>query len=223
MSDGVKFIFKTLFKVPVIIFVSFFIFNILAFFLIYFKMLGFSYVIMQTAVENNYLPTQELNQLAEYAHNMEKDTIFQNNTYIITWYDASASTNADQDSRAQKDVVYGIPKAGGSPGYMTNRFGFSGDSGTATANGDYKGDASQKKQYGRTSRVGCCTEYQIVWPLDYKDTFTQEYVPGLGGGAATTKGDSELEQMREDNTIKIPIRIVYQVPGLKYYPDLINY
>ena len=51
MSDEVKFIFKTLLKVPVIIVVSFLILNIFAFFFIYFKVLGLSYVVMQTAVK----------------------------------------------------------------------------------------------------------------------------------------------------------------------------
>lgn len=66
MSDGVKFIFKTLLKVPIIIVVSFFIFNMFAFGLTYFKMLGMSYVVMTVAVENNYLPETELNTLNNY-------------------------------------------------------------------------------------------------------------------------------------------------------------
>ena len=66
MSDGVKFIFKTLIKVPCYIMVAYFILNIFAFAHTYFKMLGFSYVVMQTAVENNYLPETEYNQLKAY-------------------------------------------------------------------------------------------------------------------------------------------------------------
>lgn len=66
MSDGVKFIFKTLIKVPCYIMVAYFILNIFAFAHTYFKMLGFSYVVMQTAVENNYLPDTEYSQLKAY-------------------------------------------------------------------------------------------------------------------------------------------------------------
>ena len=66
MSDSVKFIFKTLIKVPCYIMVAYFILNIFAFAHTYFKMLGFSYVVMQTAVENNYLPETEYNQLNSY-------------------------------------------------------------------------------------------------------------------------------------------------------------
>ena len=71
MSDSVQFIFKTLLKVPVIIFVSFFILNIFTFCYTYFQMLGFSYVVMQTAVENNYLPTTEYNQLNNYLNTID--------------------------------------------------------------------------------------------------------------------------------------------------------
>ena len=63
MSDNVKFIFMTLIKVPCVIFVSFFIFNIFAFFFIYFKMLGFSYVVMQEVVENNYITATHRDQI----------------------------------------------------------------------------------------------------------------------------------------------------------------
>lgn len=59
MDGGVKFIFKTLVKVPIIIFVSFFVFNIFSFTLTYFKLQSFASVVMQTAVKNNYLPPSE--------------------------------------------------------------------------------------------------------------------------------------------------------------------
>ena len=75
MSDGVKFIFKTLLKVPIIILVTYAIFNAFAFSLSYFKILGFSYVAMQTAVENNYLPTQELNTLTTYLTDLETEML----------------------------------------------------------------------------------------------------------------------------------------------------
>ena len=66
MSDGVKFIFKTLIKVPVYIAVAFFVFNIFAFSLTYFRLMGLSHVVLQTAVENNHIPSSELNTLNGY-------------------------------------------------------------------------------------------------------------------------------------------------------------
>ena len=68
MSDSVKFIFMTLIKVPCIIFAAFFIFNIFAFFFIYFKVLGFSYVVMQEVVENNYINNSSVENRNNYSY-----------------------------------------------------------------------------------------------------------------------------------------------------------
>lgn len=73
MSDNVKFIFKTLLKVPIIIFVMYFVFNLFVFALTYFRALGVSYVVMQTAVENNYIPEQEMNTLQNYANSLSTE------------------------------------------------------------------------------------------------------------------------------------------------------
>lgn len=66
MTDNIKFIFKVLIKVPVMIVALYLVFNAFAFGLTYFKLLGLSYVVMQTAVENNYIPPLELETLSSY-------------------------------------------------------------------------------------------------------------------------------------------------------------
>ena len=71
MNESVKFIFKTLLKVPVFILVAYAIFNLFAFSFSYFKIMGFSYVAMQTAVENNYFPQTEYNTLTAYLNGLE--------------------------------------------------------------------------------------------------------------------------------------------------------
>ena len=71
MNESVKFIFKTLLKVPVFILVAYAIFNLFAFSFSYFKIMGFSYVAMQTAVENNYFPQTEYNTLTTYLNGLE--------------------------------------------------------------------------------------------------------------------------------------------------------
>lgn len=75
MSDDVKFIFKTLIKVPVIIFELYLVFNIFCFMFIYFKTLGIQYVVMQTVVENNYIPQTEMAQLNNFLGDL-KDITF---------------------------------------------------------------------------------------------------------------------------------------------------
>lgn len=83
MSDSVKFIFKTLIKVPCIIFVAYLVLNIFAFCFTYFRMLGFSYVVMQTAVENNYLPTNEYTQLNNYLNSISNTAFCENATILV--------------------------------------------------------------------------------------------------------------------------------------------
>lgn len=67
MSDDVKFIFKTLIKVPCIIVISYLMFNIIMFVNFYFKGLGASYLVMQTVAANNYLPETEKQQMINVA------------------------------------------------------------------------------------------------------------------------------------------------------------
>lgn len=71
MSDDVKFIFKTLIKVPVIIFECYLVFNVFCFMFIFFKTLGIQYVVMQTVVENNYVPDADMAQLEEYLGDLQ--------------------------------------------------------------------------------------------------------------------------------------------------------
>ena len=90
MSDSVKFIFKTLLKVPCIIIVAYLIFNLFAFSFTYFRMLGLSYVVMQTAIENNFLPETEKNTLCNYLNSIS--------TGVLSGTSIGCDTNASNDS-----------------------------------------------------------------------------------------------------------------------------
>lgn len=203
MSDEVKFIFKTLFKVPVIIFVSFFILNIFAFFFIYFKVLGASYVVMQTAVENNYLPTAELNQLINFVSEW--------NDIPMVAYDSAG-------------IVVGIDSTGEDV-YVNNKEHLPDKVSYADK------DARVRQQYGGTVTCGVRAEYKLVWPLDYKETTLNETgVNGLGiennenfGEFQGFKDEEELAEDRAKKDGDLTISISYTVPGLKYYPDLLTY
>lgn len=192
MSEEVKFIFKTLLKVPIIIFVSFFIFNIFAFFFIYFKTLGVSYVVMQVAVENNYLPAEELQSLYDYVNSFKDAEMVQDAAIIVG------------------------KKADGSYLTMTNR---------NDINATEAIDARKRRQYGNKVLCGVYVNYELIWPLDYSETLNAGKVSGIAGTGSEQgfKSDAELTQMREDNKSPLDIRIVYEVPGLKYYPDLLTY
>lgn len=205
MSDEVKFIFKTLIKVPVIIMVSFFILNVFAFFFIYFKVLGTSYVIMQVAVENNYLPASEIQQLY---------------TYINDWNASAGGVPMVENAGI---IVF---TDGTDVKTMTNI------SDTTPIYGEK--DARTRKQYGNSVTCGIRCDYTMVWPLSYRETFkgadydTTSDTTGVAGfdgegGADGFKDDTELETMREGKWYTFPIEITYTVPGLKYYPDMLTY
>lgn len=178
MTSGVKFIFKTLTKIPIIIVITYAIFNAFAFGLTYFKLLGFSYVVMQTAVENNYLPPQELNTLNKYLDSIA-DTGVIDNAKIVT-----------------KDE-----------------------------NGSEK-DATERRQYGVPVTVGVSAHYKFIWPLTPREQLSNknEQFIGMSDNTAFSgfADDGTLQSRREEyeNNEKNNIKIVYTVPGLKYYPDM---
>lgn len=103
MSDSVKFIFKTLLRVPIIIIVAYTIFNIFAFGLSYFKMLGLSYVAMQTAVENNYIPTSERASIENYMQNELQTDILQNVSFT-----ADSDINESDRKQYGETVTIGV-------------------------------------------------------------------------------------------------------------------
>ena len=118
MSDQVKFIFKTLIKVPIIIAVTYLIFNVFAFTYTYFRLMGFSYVVMQTAVENNYIPYDPGNA---YSEGKTLVDYVQNNfnTGVVTDIRIGCDTDVDadpdcndithDDGNQNRRVQYGTP------------------------------------------------------------------------------------------------------------------
>lgn len=201
MAENVKFIFKSLIKVPIFIFVAFFIFNIFTFFFIYFKMLGISYVVMQTAVENNYLPQQELTTLNKYMTSLNKISYVEN-AHIVVDNDTSGAT------------LYN-----GSGSYLDEK----GNAKALTSDGH---NSVTRRQYGNYIVTGVYCKYKIIWPLQYVETMhdTNAGVAGTNSSNNNTveTSNTTLANRRKDSkhAVLIPIKLVYTIPGLKYYPDL---
>ena len=195
MSDGVKFIFKTLLKVPIIILVTYAIFNAFAFSLSYFKILGFSYVAMQTAVENNYLPTQELNTLTTYLTDLETEMLKDTSLTIDT--DLTSPNTADNNKvqygttvkitvRAHYDFIWPLQpveqRTGAAAGGMNNQ------------------------------NIGSeLSEAQM-------DQLRQQYADNTGSYDAQQSNANLADVYGYNDNANIVIS--YTVPGLKYYPDL---
>lgn len=189
MSDGVKFIFKTLIKIPCIICVIYAIFNIFFFSLTYFKMLGVSYAVMQTAIENNYIPESERLTLQGYI-----DSITQGDFV----YDAKLICDANGDG------VYSV-------------YDNSGASGT---------EYLQRTQYGSTVKVGVTFKYKMIWPLKPMNEININD-PNSSGvnvlGSVDTNNDGKVDGNDGVDVTLGGLKITYEVPGLKYYPDLLTY
>lgn len=221
MSDSVKFIFTTLMKVPCIIFVSFFLFNVFAFFFIYFKMLGFSYVVMQEVVENNYITDSQRQQIDAQFKEIDKIPLAQNTNIII-----GMSTEVSPTTGKVIPACY--DKYTGNTVLVTNN---------ANATLSNK-SALSRTQYGAEKVVGVHCDYTIVWPLSYNNSRDSDGNDGTGvNGAAgnnmnsvssTYAGDvyeDNMDTSSGDTTsrghkVSIPLNIYYNVPGLKYYADL---
>lgn len=108
MNDSVKFIFKTLIKVPILVFVFYFVFNIFAFTHTYFKVLGLSYVVMQTAVENNYLPPQELGTLQDYMDSITNTGVATNGMILVNSINDPLTDDATIRRQYGEEVAIGV-------------------------------------------------------------------------------------------------------------------
>jgi hypothetical protein len=225
MEDGVKFIFKTLIKVPCIIFVAYLILNMLMFSYTYFKLLGMSYVVMQTCVENNYLPNSEFTDLLKYVDDLNTntfavgevtedsvDTSTYNPDYEVVSYAGLVvgKTTSDEEVIAYYDVplcatatTHSIKYAKVSSAGITPI-----NDPTTDVSYSSEGLATTRKQYGHSKYTGVYARYKMVWPTTHSEN--------------VSLNESEQNALRKTKVGTLNIRITYTVPGLKYYPDM-NY
>lgn len=209
MKDGTLFIFKTLIKVPVYITIFFTIFNLFAFVVIYFQALGFSYILMQTVVENNFIPNTERNTLENYAA-----TNF-----------AAPSAGYVPLGAGGRDRATIVSDNGLNP--AEDRLMIDWAEIRVTPN-------NQRVQYGGVKTVGIHLEYVIIMPLQTREQMDNPDDMLVGyddtGAAIPTFLDTAALESRLENERnaanpfgglnRIPINITYTVPGLKFYPDL---
>ena len=191
----VKTIFKVLMQVPCFIAVCYIVANIFGFVTTYFRLMATAQIVQQVVVENNYIPSKEEKTIAGYLLNQE--TAMLGNTGIIV---------------------------GGTDGNYTYV-----DSASLMAVGsDTK--ALNRRQYGNEVTCGVRGEFQIIWPLLPNEQLTNDTRFGMYFDGNTWQSqnpefqsESELEAERQDSkhSVIIPLEIVFTVPGLKYYPDML--
>lgn len=233
MSDSVKFIFKTLTKVPIVIMCAYAVFNIFAFFFIYFRMLGVSYVVMQTAVENNYIPTTEGGTLLDYLEDTDSISMVDKVGLVIAASDANDFAASGLNGSYE---AYEIPNGDGTSKWVALVTPSTDGATTNAAKiGTVIGGARQKHQYGTPVVCGVFCRYKIIWPLDYRYTGNRDAITADNGAtdSALTSGaynyknvagydgtDTSVHEGATAAWSKLPLLITYKVPGLKYYPDL---
>ena len=197
MSDSVRFIFRCIIKVPIFIMISYFIANIFFFSLFYFKFLGVSYAVMQTALENNYLPETEkkaleasLNSIYKYSDGTTSKVIPSASIYINTDGNDNGTIKNEREQYGNQ-VVVGIKytyrwiwpltpeEYDQKPANLDSIA--SSDKGVVTSTGNEDRNVNGKSELG----------------------------------------DSVLEGKRQAKADKSTheIKILYKVPGLQYYSD----
>lgn len=193
MTENVKFIFKTLLRVPIIILVCFAVLNVFAFGLSYFKLLGVAYVSMQTAIENNYIPVQEYDTLKGYLDKQETQMLENINLTCIT---GNAVSTVDPNTLGTFDERYNIRYQYGAPVTVT-----------VSAHYRFVWPLMPKEQ---TSNGVAAEGFAVQGSGN----------TGSNRGSDLSETDLERKRAKYENNAQNNIVISYTVPGLKYYPDL---
>jgi hypothetical protein len=244
MSDGVKFVFKTLFKVPIFILAAYFLMNIFGLVTTYFKVQGVEYGLENIVTENNYISTSDLEKLMPqlwalgYSYD-EATSTWQKIAYVdeVGFVVQDPSTG---------DLV-NVPLA--SP--LTSSAAQAAQQATSDVNSVYTaatGNADRspmtRTQYGTSKVIGYYAQYVIIWPLTvYTDTTnggafantTAQVASGFDNGswqttatgnsmftagAVATTGDFGTDSRSHGLNVPIDVRISNTVVGIKYYADL---
>ena len=247
MSDGVKFIFKTLFKVPIIILAAYLLMNVLGVVTTYFKVQGVQYGLENILVENNYISTTDLEKLMPqlWALGYSRDTAtgtWEKIAYVdeigfIVMDDAGGEHRVPLDSPVTTSASAAASHASAG---MNSFFGATLDH-----------SPTNRTQYGSAKTIGFYADYAVLWPLTVYDNtasgvaFTggnNNVVEGYDngnwqhnssvgssggvagsiftGGNIGSTGDYATDTRNHANVVQIPIELRNTVVGIKYYADL---
>lgn len=197
MSDSVKFIFKCLIKTPIYILISYLLANLFLFSMFYFKFLGVSYAVMQTALENNYIPSNEMtgltksvNDIYRYPDGSVSQVIPSAEIFINV--DGSDTTYNNDRRQYGNQIVVGVK---------------------------YKYRwiwPLMPEEYGQVpADIGSLrgAEIGVVTSTGNEDK-------NIDGKSSLS--EAELDRLRKEKADKgtNEIKILYKVPGLQYYSDL---
>lgn len=244
MSDGVKFVFKTLFKVPIFILAAYLLMNVLGIVTTYFKVQGIQYGLENIVTENNYISTQDLTKLMPqlwalgYSHNPATGTWTK-----IAYVEEVGFLVVDESGTEHRVQLPNPQTTSASVAATQIKNGIDGCFTTL----DHS--PTNRTQYGTSKVIGFYADYAVLWPLTVYDnaaggSFTggnNNVVTGFDGGnwqntAAAAPagvegsiftggnipvtGDFGEDSKAHANVVRVPIELSNTVVGIKYYSDL---
>jgi len=216
MGDTIRFIFRTLIKIPLIIIAVYLVINVIAFTMSYMRLYTLAQVAVNTAMENNFIPESEFNAIMAHAGGTNAGTFRDGLTNnILNEINVTVTT---------VPLLYGVP------------YTIHGNARYGIGHSIDVGVEDQRVQYG--SEITIEVEGSYLWMLPIpiyggagNFGLLNTPVVGMGGGAAPVVNNQaavENELRRRglidigvaDSDFRFPIRFTYTVAGLKYYPDL---
>ena len=212
MEDSLKSVIRVLVKVPMLIVVMYFCFNVIAFVSCYYKVMGAAYSLQQIAMENNYIPETELTAFETYIENSICYTNDPDAHSFIPYAHVVIFTEGDDRDtdgfwrQDEDDTIF--PKSINSQSEYDALF---------------EDNRNTRQQYGSTIYVGLATDFQIMWPLRYDQTLEGGGVAGYGNtdtNANLALSEEQLNAKKATSFSLGHIDVVSPVVGLQYYSDL---
>lgn len=208
-EDVLKSVLKILLKVPIMICLMYFAFNIIAFISCYYKVMGAAYSLQQIAMENNYVPEAELEAFQKYLDNA---ICFTNDpdAHSFTPY-AHVVVFTEGDDRDEPNFWR----------KSDDRFLVKEIKSQSEYDSLFETNRNTRQQYGSTIYVGVACDFQVMWPLRHDQQLKEGGVAGVGATQASEfYSDEELAAKRAKSASIGHIDIVVPVVGLQYYSDL---
>ena len=113
MDDGIKYIFKTLVKVPIIIIVCYFFLNLFTFASAYLRMQGASNTVQRVVMDYNYLTQSDIETLNEYLASIDEKSQYLNNVKLVINTDNAFQQDNVDSYNVNDRKQYGVAVACG--------------------------------------------------------------------------------------------------------------
>lgn len=177
-------------------FLFYLITNVIGFFLAYMRVSSASYALQQKAMENNFIPEEEMEAFQMHLNNLK--SAYVQDLHIVVYTDKGPGETGAFWRKDEDEV----------PVDYTDYSVF------------FKDNVNERVQYGHTIYVGVACDFRALFPFLYNETIKSGKVAGNNGSGSDFLSDEELKRSRKYTVGHIDI--VEPVIGLRYYSDLEN-